>query len=102
MSKILLAITLAGAASSPTVYGYGSDSCGQWLEARSGNQVNALAASSWLSGYVSAVGVAQKRDALNGKRMADAEYWVEGYCRDNPQRKVVLAVEAMLAAFRRP
>lgn len=100
MSIILMIAALASAQPTPTVYGYGADSCGQWLEARSRGSVNELAASSWLAGYASAASIARKGDALQGKRLEDAAYWVDNYCRDNPQHRVVIAVEAMLAAFR--
>lgn len=102
MLEIIIAAALASAPTAPAIYGYGADSCGQWLESRERGGINGLAAASWLAGYVSAIGVTEKRDALNGRRLTDAEYWIDNYCRDNPQRRIVLAAEAMLAAFRRP
>ena len=102
IAAMLLLLTCTEAvAKSVIVYGYGSSSCGAWLEAREGP--NALTSQRsvwmvhWVSGFLSAYNAYGGSDdeVLRGTDMYGATAWIDKYCRDNPTATVLTAVIAL-------
>ena len=83
------------------IYGYGAQSCGDYLSARKGSDSSPYAA--WVNGFLTAdsywISLSAKRKVdfrfdtdLNGTM-----YWLENFCREHPTRAFVYAVNAFAA-----
>jgi hypothetical protein len=82
-----------------TTYGTGYRSCEIYLRARSEDSAPQIAFIDWLGGYVSGFNaVSVKTDnALNDADLTPAVYWLDEYCRANPDSPFVEAIEARLS-----
>jgi len=82
-----------------TTYGTGDKSCEVYLGARGEDTAAQIAFIDWLGGYVSGFNaVSVKTDnALNDVDLTPAVYWLDNYCRANPDTLFVQAIEARLA-----
>lgn len=79
------------------IRGAGTVSCSQYLEATPEQKKYA---ETWWAGYVTAMNRATPRTyhLLGQMSTADANRWLENYCRNNPDRRLAIAVHEMLRA----
>ena len=75
-------------------FGQGVTSCGQYLEDRKGDSLDAKLASLWLQGYLTRF-ARDERIAEVSTDVPSMMQWIENYCRDNPLRDFAYAA-AML------
>jgi hypothetical protein len=82
-----------------TTYGTGYKSCEIYLGARGEDTAAQIAFIDWLGGYVSGFNAVSVRtdDALSDADLTPAVYWLDNYCRANPDPHFVEAIEARLA-----
>jgi hypothetical protein len=80
-------------------YGTGYRSCDIYLSARGEETAAQIAFIDWLGGYVSGYNAVAVRtdNALDDADLTPAVYWLDNYCRANPESHFVEAVEARLA-----
>ena len=87
--------------SSPVmIVGPGADSCGRWTQARRAGDGSDTLYLSWLAGYLSGVNQWGAGDVLAGRRVTDAAFWVDNYCRDNPMVTIKRAGDSLVAHLR--
>ena len=80
-------------------YGTGYRSCEIYLSARGEDTAAQIAFIDWLAGYVSGYNAVSVRtdNALDDVDLTPAVYWLDNYCRANPESHFVDAVAARLA-----
>lgn len=92
---ICIAPPLSNAA---TVYGFGTHSCGQWLEERGKNSDSSRYHQVWVLGFISGTGVILEANNIN-QRKTDAHAvmaYVDKYCRENPLDDIQRASQTLV------
>jgi hypothetical protein len=91
-----LAVAATGAAwAGLMVYGFGSNSCGDWTLERS-FRIGHLVAEQWLDGYLSGSDNETGHDLLNGTDATAATAWVDNYCHSHPLDMVANAADHLI------
>ena len=72
----------------------GTQSCGTWLEERR-QQTTWKHEEIWLTGYLSGMAVALKKDILKDTDNNAIFFWVDNYCRDHSLQGLDVAGEAL-------
>ena len=93
----------AGLAAQPkvvTVYGAGTVSCGEYVEARQSRNLGSVYQfQAWMNGYFSAVSSlrphTEPKDVKFGRNDAALLLWLENYCREKPLVSFVQAVQKL-------
>jgi len=82
-----------------TTYGTGFKSCDAYLNARQEGSAAQIAFIDWLGGYVSGVNALSLStdNVLGDEDLTPAVYWIDNYCRSNPDTHFAEAIEARLA-----
>ena len=108
VSAFLIAAPLravgADAASTYTVIGSGTVSCGSWIESRKGSDENRLQRQGWVSGYLSSYNMwtlpdnrgVEYRDVSESVDADGIFAWIDNYCGAHPFDKLAHAVEALI------
>jgi hypothetical protein len=97
-------VTTTANAAGMLVYGNGSDSCGQWTEARKSEPHGTWTAMelSWILGYLTgSQAVAERREGLR-YRHADSDaitVWIDNYCQAHPLLEIYEATVALDGAL---
>src|SRR6266404_2495284 len=79
-----------------TVYGFGAESCGTFVEARR-NRKNAFYLA-WVTGYITAVNKVSPTtyDMLGNTDFEGAMLWIENYCNTHPLKTFAYAVNSLV------
>jgi len=99
MAVAVGAVAHAGAAQvMATVYGYGTESCGEWLHTSAEPQGwSHLVDSSWVMGFVTAADVyAPKGATFRKSDAAGLDAYMTTYCRAHPLDTIVTAATALV------
>lgn len=93
---VLVSTLMPSLSQAGMIYGHGSKSCGQWLEARkeSNTSNDALYFSVWVTGFVTGVGYAGidlKESDPDGR-----DNWIDNYCEKYPLELVGNAAGALV------
>jgi hypothetical protein len=102
-ASLLLFQTVQMAAQEKAVLGQGNVSCGSWLENRTGDDVQVVARTAWVLGYVTAFnqyGSKPEGDVSGGKSTEEMMAWIDNYCRQHPTDNVYRASAALVDQFR--
>lgn len=97
LTKSLLLSLLMMQQSPMMIVGPGTDSCGQWLQARAARGVDDVVYRTWLTGYLTGLNSSGERDILRGRRVDDAVLWMDQHCRANPTSSIFRAATALAA-----
>jgi hypothetical protein len=67
-------------------YGFGTKSCGAYLDARAHNKELETAFTTWATGLFTGINAVRggDTDVLKGTDMQGAMYWLDNYCHGNP------------------
>ncbi len=78
--------------------GVGSQSCASYLTFDADDR---LIAETWWAGYVTAVNIERDDtyDVLPDVKPELVNAWLEGYCRDNPNQLLAVAVHRMIESY---
>src|SRR5262245_1161042 len=88
------------------VYGIGSQSCGEFVEAVEGSQSNLAdegdryAFVSWAQGYLSAYNALARSESLGSTDRAGLQLWLYDYCRVHQLESFNIAVNALIDELR--
>jgi hypothetical protein len=86
-----------------TTYGTGFKSCSVYLYSREQSNADEIAFVDWLGGYLSGVNAISltTNNILGKSDLTAVIYWIDDYCRANPQARFAEAIDARLAPNRR-
>jgi hypothetical protein len=94
-----LTCTETGAQEKKTVaiHGFGSQSCGAWIEARRQRNQVSVGMGSWVLGYITAYNTFEGTgNVLRGTDLEGTLAWIDKHCRDNPTEDLANAVVALI------
>jgi hypothetical protein len=82
-----------------TVFGNGSDSCGEWTQGR--RQGVAAVSESWADGFLSGVNWRRMNAGMSGHLGSDTDQpglyaWIDNYCQQHPLEKLEGAVQYLV------
>jgi hypothetical protein len=91
------------AAQEQGVLGQGNVSCGSWLVARKGDELQSSNRIAWVLGYVTAFnqyGSKPVGDVSGGKSTGEIMAWLDRYCGQNPNENLYRASAALVDELR--
>ncbi len=77
---LTLAFISSEALATPSVYGAGTNSCGEWVEARKGGDWYSMG--QWMLGFVSAATYEGRN--LRDTKSVSLALWMDNYCQSHP------------------
>ena len=101
--SLLFVLTARIAAQEQAVLGQGNVSCSSWLENHKSDDVQGVARTAWILGYITAFnqyGSKPERDISEGKNTEEVMVWIDNYCKQHPADNVYRASAALVDEFR--
>jgi hypothetical protein len=96
-----LVLWATGAEAKYMVLGQGALSCGAWQQERRTSRVGALAAETWVLGYLTRANYDEQRDLTAGTDAEGIYAWIDNYCRANPLKDLAWAAEFLVVELRK-
>jgi hypothetical protein len=96
--KLILILTTLMFVTSPyakeseaMIFGYGTSTCGLFVQAMDSSKSKEIPANQWMSGYLSGLNAATKSKVAENLDYYARSFWIYNYCKDNPTENLATA-----------